>query len=122
MRKRIEQLPPVSSELRTRAIELRSKMNDVERKMWHSLRGRQLGAFFHRQRVVGRYICDFVSLDAGLVIEVDGSQHVTVEGKIYDRKRDIYLRSLGFKVLRFSDYEVLKNMEGVLSTIWDKLK
>jgi very-short-patch-repair endonuclease len=122
MRKRVEQLPAVSPELRTRAIELRKNMNDAERKLWHNLRGRQLGAFFHRQRVIGRYICDFVSLDSGLVVEVDGSQHVTIEGKIYDKKRDTYLRSLGFEVLRFSDYDVLKNMEGVLSTIWDKLK
>jgi len=122
MRKRIEQLPPVSPELRTRAIELRSKMNDAERKLWHNLRGRQLGIFFHRQRVVGRYICDFVSLDASLIIEVDGSQHVTMEGKTYDRKRDIYMRSLGFEVLRFSDYEVLKNIEGVISIILDCLK
>jgi very-short-patch-repair endonuclease len=122
MRKRVEQLPPVSSELRTRAIELRKKMNEAERKIWHNLRGRQLGAFFHRQRVIGRYICDFVSLDSGLIVEVDGSQHVTVEGKAYDSRRDKYLRSLGFRVLRFSDYDVLKNMEGVISTILNSIK
>ena len=86
MKKRVEQLPAVSPKLRTRAIELRKNMNDAELKLWHNLRGRQLGVFFHRQRVVGRYICDFVSLDAGLVVEVDGSQHMTTEGKTMIKK------------------------------------
>lgn len=117
MRKSIEQLPPVSPELRTHARELRGHMTDAEIKLWRHLKGRQLEAFFHRQRVVGSYICDFVSLGAALVIELDGSQHMLPGWKARDGARDAYLRSLGFVVLRFSDIDVLTNTEGVLSKI-----
>jgi len=120
--KKIEQLPPVSPEMRQRASELRNKMTDSERRLWRNLRIRQLGAYFHRQRVVGRYICDFVSLDPGLVVEVDGSQHYLKTGQARDKERDEYLKSLGFEVLRFSNRDVMNNMEGVLTVIKERIE
>lgn len=114
---RVDQLPPVTKELRDRAKQLRRNMTVAERKLWQRLRNRKLIANFHRQRVIGTYICDFVSLDYGLVIEVDGSQHFEETGKLRDRTRDNYLQSLGFKVLRFTNLDVMQNLEGVVEEI-----
>jgi len=121
-KKNIDQLPPVTDELRKRARELRDSMTDAERRLWRRIRSRQLGAFFHRQRVVGSYICDFVSLDGGMVVEVDGSGHYQDESRRYDSKRDEYLKSLGFDVLRFSNTDVVDNIGGVLEVIQEKLR
>ena len=69
---------------------------------------------FRRQAVIGRYIVDFVCYEKKLVIEVDGGQH-NQSGK--DVVRDKWLRSQGFKVLRFWNNEVLSNLDGVYQTI-----
>lgn len=92
-------------------------MTDAERRLWTAIRLSDLPFRIQRQRVIGPYICDFASLEAGLVIELDGSQHLTAEGAAKDRARDEYLQGLGFTVLRFSDIDVLKNAEGVMEEI-----
>jgi very-short-patch-repair endonuclease len=92
-------------------------MTDAERTLWAALRTAKLEFRFQRQRVIGPYICDFASIEAGLVIELDGSQHLTEEGLVKDRVRDEYLQGLGFRVLRFSDLDVMKNVEGVMAVI-----
>ena len=122
MMKKTWQLPPVSAELRERARNLRANMTAAERKLWRRLRSKQLRVFFHRQRVVGRYICDFVTLDPPLVVEVDGSQHFQETGQAKDKERDDYLRSLGFEIFRFSNRDVMNNIEGVLTVIADHLR
>jgi len=75
-----------------------------------------LGGKFRRQEPIGDYIVDFVNIEAGLIVELDGSQHIN--NKEYDRQRSDYLKSLGFRVIRFSDRDLLLNIEGVLSVIW----
>jgi very-short-patch-repair endonuclease len=97
---------------------LRRKMTDAERKLWSELRRKQIGARFRRQAAFGPYILDFFSFDAKLVVEVDGSQHYTEEGRRKDILRDKYLERHGLTILRFSDYEVLTNTDGVVETIW----
>lgn len=93
-------------------------MTDAENVLWSKLRGKQLKGFqFYRQRIVGDYIVDFYCHAAKLVIEVDGGQHYSAEMIDKDRKRDEYLRSYRLKVLRFSDTDVLKNIEGVVEVI-----
>jgi len=74
---------------------------------------------FRRQQPIGNYIVDFVSLDKKLVIELDGGQHAEDENK--DQKRDRWLISQGFKVLRFWNNDVLQNIEGVLESIMEKI-
>ena len=97
---------------------LRCKPTDAERKLWSKLRLKQLNGYqFYRQRVIGNYIVDFCSPVLKLVIEVDGSQHYTSEGITADKIRDSYLEDCGFKVLRYNDYEVLTNIEGVFENI-----
>ena len=119
---KIDQLPPVSSEMRELAKELRANMTNAERRLWRKLRSRQLGNYFHRQRVVGKYICDFVTLDPPLVVELDGSQHYSEKKKKDDSERDKYLKGLGFEVLRFSNRDVMNNMDGVLQVILKNLR
>jgi very-short-patch-repair endonuclease len=82
---------------------------------------KQLGIAFSRQRVIGNYICDFVSIQNGMVIELDGGQHYSDKGVEYDKKRDEYIKSLGFEVLRFSNLEVKDNIDGVLQVILGRL-
>ena len=120
--RKIKRLPKVSENLRNRAKELRINQTDAERKIWRHLKNKQQNAFFHRQRVIGRYIVDFAAIDIGLIIEVDGSQHYTDVENEKDLKREEYLKSLGFKVIRFSNRDVLKNIEGVMEFVQSKIK
>ncbi|MBA7510003.1 hypothetical protein ES705_01977 [subsurface metagenome] len=100
--------------------DLRKNSTEVERYLWRYLRRNQLEGFkFRRQQPIGRYIVDFVNFKRKIVIEVDGGQHAI--GSRKDRKRDKWLREEGFEVLRFWDNDVLKNIEGVLEVIRDKL-
>jgi very-short-patch-repair endonuclease len=96
---------------------LRNNMPDAEQVLWHHLRGRQIsGLKFRRQHPFGDYILDFVCLENKLVIEVDGKQHGQQVG--YDKNRTHELQMAGFRVLRFWDNEVLKEMESVKEKIW----
>jgi very-short-patch-repair endonuclease len=97
-------------------------MTDVERLLWSKLRMRQLkGTQFYRQRIIGDYIVDFYCPKANLIIELDGGQHYWEEGMANDKKRDEFLQASGFKMLRFSDREVLENLEGLLQTVYENL-
>jgi very-short-patch-repair endonuclease len=113
---------PYNKNLKYLARELRKNMTDAERLLWSKVRMKQLNSYqFYRQKNVGNYIVDFYCPAGKLIIELDGSQHYTEEGKKKDEIRDQYLDSLGFTVLRFSDREVLKNLEGVIEKIHDHL-
>ena len=97
------------------ARRLRRAATDAERLLWHHLRNRVLmGCKFRRQYPIGPYVVDFVCLEARLVLEADGGQHMDSSS---DALRDGYLRSLGFHVLRFWNHEILANPEGVCEVI-----
>ncbi len=101
---------------------LRIDMTDAEKHLWSRLRRKQLKGFqFYRQKIIGQYIVDFFCPMADLVIELDGGQHYEEAGKAKDRIRDEALNKMGLKVLRFSDREVLENMDVVLEKIWSCL-
>jgi adenine-specific DNA-methyltransferase len=102
------------------AQDLRQNPTDAERHLWNQLRRRQMSGYkFRRQRPVGPYVCDFVCLEASVVIELDGSQHV--EQAAYDSRRDDFLRAKGFRVLRFWNHDVLAQTESTLETIFEAL-
>ena len=102
------------------ARELRNNMTDAEKKLWHHLKQRQIyGHKFRRQHPVGNYIADFVCLEKGLIIELDGGQHN--ENINADKIRTEFLNKQGFKVLRFWNNEVLKNIDGVKQVIAEEL-
>ncbi len=98
-------------------------MTDAEIILWSRIRRKSmLGYQFYRQKIIGRYIVDFYCQRARLVIEVDGGQHYSLEGKQKDAVRDDYMAQLGLSVLRFSDREILENLDGVAETIWRYLQ
>ena len=99
---------------------LRQTLTDAESLLWYRLRDRRLGGYkFRRQVPLGPYIADFVCISARLIVEVDGGQHAEV--KNYDEARTRYLRSKGFRVIRFWNNEVLANLDGVLQVILETL-
>jgi very-short-patch-repair endonuclease len=97
-------------------------MTEAEAKIWQRLRAhRFMGLSFRRQLPVGPYLVDFVCLEARLIIEIDGGQHES-DQVMYDAKRDAWLRSQGFGILRFWNNDVLKNLRGVLERIAEALQ
>src|SRR5687767_8245005 len=97
-----------------RVKKLRTFMTDVEWKLWRALRSRGVGAKFRRQIPLGRFVVDFVCFESKLVVEVDGGQHADNRR---DADRDRYFVEQGYRVLRFWNTDVLKNLEGVLIRI-----
>ncbi len=97
------------------AIQLRKESTLAERRLWSRIRNDQLGVTFRRQHAVGNYIPDFCSPKAKMIIEVDGIQHL--EQEEYDEERTKYLESLGYKVIRFWNNDIMKDMESVLLAI-----
>lgn len=100
------------------ARRLRRNLTDAEKKLWYYLRNRQFKNLkFRRQYPCGFYFLDFYCPEKNLVIEVDGSQHYTKEGRTHDKIREAYLRKRGLKILRYSARDVLLNIDGVLKDI-----
>ena len=109
---------PYSANLKQHSRQLRKNMTEAERHLWAKIRMKQLKGYqFYRQKPIGDYIVDFFCPGAKLVIEVDGSQHFSDETVKNDRIRDEYLSSLGLRVQRFTNAEVLRNIEGVVESI-----
>ncbi len=106
--------------IRQRARKLRAEMTPQERQLWARLRelNRMLGLNFRRQAPVGPFIADFADLGRRLVIEVDGGQH----GGERDQRRDDWLQTQGFRVLRFWNPEVSGNIEGVMQQVLDAME
>jgi very-short-patch-repair endonuclease len=101
------------------ARKLRSRMTDAERKFWFALKDRRFEAFkFRRQVPVGPYIADFLCFESRLIIEVDGGQHAD---SARDVERDKWLARNEFRVLRFWNNDVLRNLEGVLTSLATEL-
>ena len=88
--------------------------------MWLALRSGRAGAVFRREHQIGPYRADFACLNLGLVIEMDGGQHMA--NSAYDAKRDRYLESEGWKVLRVLNINWFQNPSGTLRTIDDALE
>ncbi|PZV38577.1 endonuclease domain-containing protein [Mesorhizobium kowhaii] len=106
---------PVSPAKLSFARSLRREMTEAEDRLWHELRDRRLDRIkFRRQVPLGKYIADFVCLEAGLIIEVDGSQHAESDS---DRIRKAELKARGFRILRFWNDDVLKDLNAVCDTI-----
>jgi len=95
----------------------RKNPTEPEKRFWSWVRGNQLGCKFRRQQGIGQYIIDFYCAEYALIVELDGDSHYTPEAIAYDTKRTQFLISKGFKVIRFSNLEVMQNKEGVLSAL-----
>lgn len=111
-----------STEMQTRARELRRAMTPAEKQLWQRIRYRQLGgAHFRKQHAVGTYILDFFCAKAKLVVEIDGDTHA--EQVEYDAERTQWLNEQKqYRVIRFGNNEILQNIDGVLEKILEMLK
>jgi very-short-patch-repair endonuclease len=107
--------PRSNSQTKHRAIELRKESTLAEHKLWSRIRNDQLGVTFRRQHAIGKYIPDFCSPKARLIIELDGSHHL--DQQAYDQERTQYLESQGYKVIRFWNKDVMNDMDGVIRAI-----
>ena len=97
-------------------------MTPAESALWEGLRNKNLGVKFRRQHPVNAYIPDFVCLEKLLVVEVDGGYHFVGNQQVSDEERTRYLEQNGFEVIRFTNEEVLGDIDGVLERIKEVLK
>ena len=101
---------------------LRSNMTGPETRLWLRLRARQLqGLKFRRQHGIGPYIVDFYCPEESLIIEVDGDSHADADQIVKDGQREKYLHSLGLRLLRYFNDDIVKNLDGVLEDLASRL-
>ncbi|MBZ9764108.1 DUF559 domain-containing protein [Mesorhizobium sp. CA8] len=106
---------PVTPAKRNFARSMRRESTDAEDRLWQELRGRRLDNIkFRRQVPIGRFVADFLCAEAKLIVEIDGSQHAESR---HDQERDAELKVRGFRVLRFWNDDVLKELDAVCDTI-----
>ncbi len=100
------------------ARELRNNSTETEIYLWQKLKGKQMyGYDFHRQKPIDNFIVDFFCSKLMLAIEVDGYSHEFLEVYLKDVNKENRLNELGIQVLRFSDHQVLKDMQNVIAAI-----
>lgn len=118
-----DQSSPLSRErerARVRASSLRQLPTDAEALLWFHLRDRRMANHkFRRQRPIGPYFADFACIEAKLIVELDGGQHV--EAAAYDADRTRFLEDQGYRVLRFWNNEVLMQTDAVRERVLQAL-
>ncbi len=95
----------------------RNNPTDAERVLWEYLKGGRMGAHFRRQHIVEDYIPDFVCLSEKLIIEIDGGYHLAGEQPQRDEERTAELAQQGFRVVRFTNEEIIGDIDNVLRII-----
>jgi very-short-patch-repair endonuclease len=109
---------PIDSFRRDTARRLRANTTGAEDVLWrHLRRSPVLGTHFRRQVPIGRFVADFACQAAHLVIEIDGSQHAEGPVAEADKERTRWLESEGYRVLRFWNNDITRNVDGVLEAI-----
>jgi len=107
--------------LAAHAKSMRREPTPAEQRLWLELRAKRFeGVKFRHQKVIGHYIADFASRNPMLVIELDGDTHGIAAD--YDKVRTAFLEDLGYRVVRFTNAEVMGNLSGVLEAIAQILK
>ena len=103
------------------ANELRKNMTEAEDKLWQRLRNRKLNNLkFRRQHPVNKFIADFFCAEKELIIEVDGGIHNDPDAKEHDENRTYELEQFGLKIIRFTNEEVMNDIDRVLEEILKK--
>jgi len=109
-------------EQRDFARQLRNESTEAEKSLWYFLRGNKLGVKFRRQAAIGSFVVDFVCFTHRLIVELDGSQHVTEEGKSHDSQRTAWLEARGYRVIRFRNQKLDDEIHFVVEEIKRVLK
>lgn len=112
--------PLTYSGLNDKHKEMRDNMTLAESVLWQQIKSNKLGVKFRRQHVIANYIADFVSLSNKLIIEVDGDIHKQQQKE--DEYRTLKLNAIGYKVIRFTNEEVLYEIDIVLNKIKREIK
>lgn len=111
----------ISPEMRERAKQLRREMTPAEKILWKELRTNKLnGLHFRRQQIVFGYFADFYCHQHALIVEVDGEIHEIQEE--YDKEREEYLMTVGFRIIRFKNEEIFNELKSVLKKILEECK
>ena len=121
----MDRLTPYNPHLKNNSRRLRKTMTDAEIILWSKIRMKQLNnCQFYRQKIIGDYIVDFYYPKCNLIIELDGGQHYSDAGEIMkaDKVRDEVLKTMGFMVLRFTNVDIFKNIEGVVTRILENIE
>ena len=105
-----------------KAQKMRKNPTDAEKILWSEIRSKSLNYKFRQQHIIDSFIVDFVCLSQKLVIEVDGEYHLTQEQIQIDNERTIVLNNLGYKLIRFTNKQVIENVSGVLEKIKQELR
>ena len=109
--------------MKDRARELRRNQTKAETLLWSKLRNRQMDGYkFRRQKVIEPYIVDFVCMKLRLIVELDGGHHAEEEQAEYDEVRTEFLDGMGYRVLRFWNFQVLKHRNDVLESIYQTIQ
>ena len=111
---------PTNKKLKNLSQILRRNQTKEEKKLWFDF-VKDYEVQFNRQKIIGNYIVDFYCKKANLIIELDGSQHYQKQGEENDIKRTKYFEKLGIQVIRFSNYEINTNFNGICETIDDEV-
>ncbi len=109
--------PMLYMRLKAYSKEMKKFATEAESILWEYLRAKQLGKTFKRQHIIGDYIADFVCLESGLIVELDGGYHQLPEQQINDELRTEWLEKHGFRVIRFKNEELLTNIDHCLEII-----
>ncbi|WP_026040176.1 MULTISPECIES: endonuclease domain-containing protein [unclassified Acinetobacter] len=116
-------MKPYNKNLKQVSRNLRSNMTDAEQLLWQRIRRKQiLGSQFYRQKPLLNFIVDFYSPAVNLVIECDGGQHYTKLGLEADQNRDHALSELGLITLRFTNHQILTEMDAVVEQIYSMVR
>ena len=109
-------------ETKEKRLTLRKNQTDAEKMLWSKIRNKQLGGHkFFRQYGIGSYIADFYCPQLRIVLEVDGGFHYQKETIEYDNERERCMKELGIRTIRFTNLDVLKNIEGVYLSLLNEL-
>ena len=107
--------------LKENARKNRLVLTDAEMVLWEYLRRNALGVRFRRQFIIGDFIADFACIEKRLVVEVDGLYHLTDEQMEEDRKRTYHISQFGFRVIRFTNEEIMTDINKVVAKIKESL-
>ena len=109
------------TEYTARRQTLRNNMTEPEKRLWQILRNQQMGVKFRRQHGIGHYIVDFYCPERKLVIEVDGDSHHTDDAQHYDTVRADFMLALGITTMRFTNHDVMTNLNHIYQQIAQQL-
>lgn len=116
-------IKPIDPQLIIFARELRKNATDAEQFLWQILRARRFAGYkFRRQHPIAHYFVDFYCHELGLVVELDGGQHANEENRGNDEQRTACLNTLGLKVIRYWNHDVLNESEALLTHLWQSIQ